>query len=78
MQSTSRPPESAGRSDAERLYSALELVTGMLDHCASPAVSAAWARRYPHQYKYAGSLIRRSRLLLRELERHKLPAERGA
>jgi hypothetical protein len=58
-------------TDTERLYRALSLVIGMLDHTTSDAVSPQWRRRYPDQYRYAVSLIRRSRMLLTELDRYK-------
>jgi hypothetical protein len=54
-------------TDAERLYRALSLVLGMLDHCTSDAVAPQWRRRYPDQYRHAVSLIRRGRVLLAEL-----------
>jgi hypothetical protein len=65
-------------TDAQRLHHALERVTGMLDHTTSRAVSAAWQTRWPDQYSYAVSLIRRSRALMAEMERHKIRDVRDA
>lgn len=56
-------------TDEQRLFRALALVTGMLDHCTSDAVAPGWRRKWPDQYRYAVSLIRRSRRLMRELDR---------
>jgi hypothetical protein len=57
-------------TDEQRLYHALALVTGMLDHMASQGVSSRWQQNYPDQYRYAVSLIRRSRKLMAELKQH--------
>jgi hypothetical protein len=58
-------------TDEQRLYRALALVTGMLDHTTSQGVSSRWQKNYPDQYQYAVSLIRRSRRLMADLKHHK-------